>query len=162
MQQDCAWSILGDNEKDDDVLSIRSIGVELDVDCVHEKSDDKAHEKSDHVIGEIQTFATQTLQSNCEICGDKHTGECLFSSMQAYQRARIRKFKRSDAGRGKGKPKCYNCGKRGHIARDCWSMKRKDNSDSDEESELDDATMRKAIKQLKRTAAKCAVTVPDW
>ena len=41
-------------------------------------------------------------------------------------------------------------------------MKRKDNSDSDEESELDDATMRKAIKQLKRTAAKCAVTVPDW
>ena len=120
-----------------------------------EKSDDKAHEKSD---GEMQTFATQTRQSNCEICGGRHTGECLFSSMQAYQRARIQKFKRSDAGCGKGKPKRYNCGKRGHIARDCWSMKRKDNSDSDEESELDDATMRKAMKQLRKTAAKCAVT----
>ena len=66
--------------------------------------------------------------------------------------------KNGKRGRSGGfKPKCYNCGKRGHIARDCT-----EGDGDDDDSELDDATLRKAAKQLRKKArARHAnVTIP--
>ncbi|KAI5343244.1 hypothetical protein L3X38_011120 [Prunus dulcis] len=44
---------------------------------------------------------TDGTKNPCKHCGKLHYGECRF----------------------KGKPKCYNCDKLGHIAKDCYSKK---------------------------------------
>ncbi|XP_021803719.1 uncharacterized protein LOC110747976, partial [Prunus avium] len=45
--------------------------------------------------------STDGAKNPCKHCGKLHYGECRF----------------------KGKPKCYNCDKLGHIAKDCYSKK---------------------------------------
>ncbi|KAI5348841.1 hypothetical protein L3X38_001728 [Prunus dulcis] len=45
--------------------------------------------------------ASEGTKTPCKHCGKLHFGECRF----------------------KGKPKCYNCDKLGHIAKDCYSKK---------------------------------------
>ncbi|CAL8092088.1 unnamed protein product [Prunus armeniaca] len=45
--------------------------------------------------------STDRARNPCKHCGKLHFGECRF----------------------KGKPKCYNCDKFGHIAKDCYSKK---------------------------------------
>ncbi|CAL9019344.1 unnamed protein product [Prunus brigantina] len=44
---------------------------------------------------------TDSAKNSCKHCGKLHFGECRF----------------------KGKPKCYNCDKFGHMAKDCYSKK---------------------------------------
>ncbi|VVA26263.1 PREDICTED: Retrovirus-related Pol poly from transposon TNT, partial [Prunus dulcis] len=45
--------------------------------------------------------STNGARNPCKHCGELHFGDCRF----------------------KGKPKCYNCDKFGHIAKDCYSKK---------------------------------------
>ena len=93
----------------------------------------------------------------------RRKGECWYRSKAAYAamtngRGGRGGGKNGKRGRSGGcKPKCYNCGKRGHIARDCT-----EGDGDDDDSELDDATLRKAAKQLRKKArARHAnVTIP--
>ena len=110
-----------------------------------------------------RAFAARVGKGNCDICGHMHTGECWYRSKAAYAamtngRGGRGGGKNGKRGRSGGcKPKCYNCGKRGHIARDCT-----EGDGDDDDSELDDATLRKAAKQLRKKArARHAnVTIP--
>ena len=88
---------------------------------------------------------------NCGICGNRHKGECWYRSKAAYgamTNDRIGRCGGTSGKRGRNgsfKLKCYNCHRRGHIARDCPLAK---SSSDDDDSELDEATLRKAAKQL--------------
>ena len=99
--------------------------------------------------------------SICDICGNTHKGQCWYRNKEAYNAMmrgrdvsgginRKRKFNSNI--------RCYDCGGKGHIARDCKKSKaqRQHESESDEEddSELDEATMRKAKRQMMRKMGK--------
>jgi len=113
----------------------------------------------------VRAFAARHVhggRGNCNICGSRHAGECWYRNTTAFQAAwKRRGGEAGKTGKGKltGKPKCYNCHKRGHIARDC-PKKRKSDSESDDESELDEATLKKAAKQLKKQAGRGGVIIP--
>ena len=99
----------------------------------------------------VKGFVSKAQKGSCGICGNRHTGKCWYSDKHAYSAMRNKQFN----------PKCYHCGKRGHIARNCpkkRSEKKSDDDDSD--SEMDEATLRKAARLLKKRAKSSRFTVP--
>ncbi|CAL2229034.1 unnamed protein product [Prunus armeniaca] len=63
----------------------------------------------DQTFGEVLSYARlvqkpanqEAVKPQCKVCSKYHFGECIY----------------------KGKPKCYNCDKFGHLARECTAAK---------------------------------------